>query len=428
MGLGGLVVLDVLLRLRDLTTFYTDAGVLPRAVLLRQTWLNPSYDLFLSTGTTEGMLLLFLLVALAGGCLAVGWHTRWSGLATWYLVSCVQLRNPMVLDGGDDLLRLMLFWTPFLPLAARWSLDARRHPEWQRLPDGYFSVATVGYVLQVCCLYGFAGLLKSDPVWRVTGDALYYALSVDQFATGLGMKLTAYPGLLRPLTFGALAIELTVPVLLLLPWGTRWLRWLALILAWSLHLGIAATMHLGLFMPICCVCLLGLLPLRGQPGSTEPVPPAYRLGWATQTLLGMMCVFILGMNVRSLDPHPPRMNRILVWVAALSHEGQGWYLFAPHPLTDDGWFWVHGRGADGREVDVLGGADKPAMVSAQFANQRWRRWLQNLKEGYPDLRASYLRQVARTRGLSHVTLTYMEEQTPPPGGQATVVLKVLDQL
>ena len=32
MGLGGLVVLDVLLRLRDLTTFYTDAGVLPRAV------------------------------------------------------------------------------------------------------------------------------------------------------------------------------------------------------------------------------------------------------------------------------------------------------------------------------------------------------------------------------------------------------------
>lgn len=424
-ALGSLVVLDVLLRLRDLTAFYTDQGVLPRLVLVGQSWLNPSYDLFLTAGTPAGVLVLFLLVAGAGACLAAGYHSRLSGLACWYLVSCVQLRNPMVLDGGDDLLRLMLFWMPFLPVGARWSLDARQHPEWKSLPNAFFSLATVGYVLQVVVLYLFAGLLKSDPVWRVSGDALYYALSIDQFATSLGRALVAYPDLLRPLTFAALAVELLLPVLLLLPWRTGWFRSVALALAWGLHLSIAVLLHLGLFMPIACLCLLGLLPsgwLGPDPPSpsVERAPGGYRLGWLTRTFVALVCIFVVGVNVRSLDPHPHRMNRVLLWFGLLTHENQAWSLFAPRPLVDDGWFWIEGVGEDGRPLTLLGGPDKPASVAGQFPNQRWRRWLQTIRGSYPDLRVSYLDYLARQYHLRQVRLTYVEELTPPPGGQATL--------
>lgn len=426
MGLGSVVVLDVLLRLRDLTAFYTDDGVFPRAVLVRQSWLNPSYNLFLSSGTTEGQFLLFCLLLATGAALAAGWHSRWAGLACWYLLSSVQLRNPVVLDGGDDLLRLVLFWTPFLPVGARWSLDARRHPEWSRLPSAHFSLATVGYVLQICLLYGFAGLHKSDPVWRQTGDALYYTLSIDQFATGLAHWLVLHPDWLRPMTFGALAVELALPLLLLCPWRPGLCRSLALPVAWGFHLAVASMLHLGLFMPIACICLLGLVPGSWLGRTEDPGEPlGFRLGWLAQTFLALTLVYIVGMNVRSLSPNPGRQSLPLLWFGALTHEGQNWQLFAPHPFRDDGWFWIEGTLPDGRTVDLLGGPIKPGFVSAQFPNQRWRRWLQNLRQGYPDLRESYLDELAREHGLASVRLTYMEETTPPPGQTAPITPHLL---
>ncbi|MCA9797393.1 MAG: HTTM domain-containing protein, partial [Candidatus Eremiobacteraeota bacterium] len=186
--MGLVVCLDLILRLRDLTAFYTDAGVLPRAVLLAQPWVTPRYNLFLATGSPGGQAVLFALTAAAALALALGYHPRWAGLVTWYMVCSLQFRNPLVLDGGDELLRVMLFWTMFLPVEARFS----REP--QPPPRGlYVGLASFGYVLQVICLYLFAALNKSGDVWRKTGEALYYTLSIEQFTTGFGLWLLHYP-------------------------------------------------------------------------------------------------------------------------------------------------------------------------------------------------------------------------------------------
>ncbi len=432
MGLGAIVLLDLGLRLRDLEVFYTDAGALPRAVMLRQPWVSPGYDLFLASGNGPGQLLLFALTAIAALCLALGFRTRLAGLATWFLVGSLQLRNPLLLDGGDDLLRVMLFWTPFLPLSARWSLDARSHPRWSELPDRYVSLATAGYLLQVCLLYLFAGLLKSDAMWRRTGEALYYTLSIDQFSTRLASLALGHPELLRGLTFAALGLELAMPLLLLWPWKNDLFRGLAVMAAWLFHFSTALLMHLGLFMPIAMVSLLGLLPTSWldrlfRPGaeahSLEDLPPGYRAGWPVRVLLGLVLVYLVAINLRSLQPDPPKLHPVVRWFGVLTREHQAWFLFGPRPFSDDGWFWIEALDTEDRPVRLLGGPEKPVFVADQFPNQRWRRWLQNLREGYPDLQASYLdylerqwvRQHPDQPPLKRIRLVYMEEHTPPPG-------------
>ena len=287
MAMGALVLLDIVLRSRDLQAFYGDDGMLSRALYFEQAWEWTGYHLFLASGSTAGLLALFAVWATAAACLMLGYQARLAGFITWYFVASIQLRNPMVMDGGDDLMRLLLFWTPFLPLSARWSVDSRNHPEWAGLPNAYRSVATVGLALQFFVLYLFAALLKSGDDWLVTGDALYYSLSIDQFATGLGKMLLGFPDILPVLTRAALGLEYLLAALLLLGAGIPLARTAFYILAVSFHLAIAATLNFGIFMVVAIAGLTAFFPTswldrlapQRDEAPTASLPPAYRLAW-----------------------------------------------------------------------------------------------------------------------------------------------------
>src|SRR5207302_9988395 len=99
-------------------------------------------------------------------------------------------RNPMILQGGDVLLRMLLFWGMFLPLGVRYSLDALLKPS-TLAPQAtrVFSVATVAMLLQVAFMYWFSVFLITDPVWFGDYTAIYYALSLDHLVTPLGNSL-----------------------------------------------------------------------------------------------------------------------------------------------------------------------------------------------------------------------------------------------
>jgi hypothetical protein len=43
---------------------------------------------------------------------------------SFLMLVSVHGRNPTLMQGGDHLMRAMLFWSIFLPLGARWSFDA----------------------------------------------------------------------------------------------------------------------------------------------------------------------------------------------------------------------------------------------------------------------------------------------------------------
>lgn len=445
MALGAVFVLDLLLRYRDLQMFYGDDGVLSRALFLKQSWLLWEYQVFMSTGSTWGLTLFFGLGVAAGICLLVGYRARWAALFCWLFTVSLQLRNPLILDGGDELLRLLLFWCPFLPLSARWSVGARHNPEWQSLSNNYRSIATTGIYLQFVLLYFFAALLKTGDEWRVNGEALYYALSIDQFATHLGKALLEYPDFLRLLTRCVVPLEFLLAITLLIP--ARWNapRYIFLVLATGFHLGIALTLHFGIFMLIVACGLTAFLPGtlldRWAPGGDhspqegDSQPPAYRLSLATKVFSGFILFYMVFVNIQSVK-HRHRLPGWTMVVARLTYQHQHWHLFAPRPFLDDGWFVFEVTDDQGNVSKELSDIPKPAHVSTTFPNQRWRRWFQNMVqadlEDVQSWRNSTAHYLAKSwlrnnpdRGIKSYRLLFLEEMTPPPGEKAKVELKVL---
>jgi hypothetical protein len=62
---------------------------------------------------------------------------------------------------------------------------------------------------------------------------------------------------------------------------------------------------------------------------------------------------------------------------------QRWDMFAPSPLTYDGWYVIEGKLRDGRRVNVLHPDQpvsyaQPASIADQYKNERWRKYLMNL--------------------------------------------------
>jgi len=70
---------------------------------------------------------------------------------------------PLVLNGGDTLLRLVLFWAMFAPMGARFSVDALRTGGRE---GRILSVGTVGLLCQVVVMYAANVAMKHDgDVW-----------------------------------------------------------------------------------------------------------------------------------------------------------------------------------------------------------------------------------------------------------------------
>jgi hypothetical protein len=121
---------DVVDRANDLEAHYTDAGVLPRGLVLEKftnaTWLS----LHMWGGSWWAMAIMFAIHLMAATAMLVGWHSRKAAFLVWLLTTSLQSRNILVLHSGDVLLRLSLFWALFLPLGDVFSLDAafkKRH-------------------------------------------------------------------------------------------------------------------------------------------------------------------------------------------------------------------------------------------------------------------------------------------------------------
>jgi hypothetical protein len=386
---------------------------------------------------------LFLLAGVVALALLVGYWTRPATVASWFLLMSLHARNPMILQGGDALLRLLLFWGIFLPLGARWSLDALRRG---RPPgDAEVSAGAAALVLQICFVYWFSAALKSDPSWRSEGTAVYYALSIDQMATPLGRSLLAYPGLLRALTFATLIIEAAGPALLFVPFQTARVR-LAVVVGFLLfHLvGLRMCLELGPFPWVCAVAWLALvpgrfwdwfaarirlprwLPARSADGAERP---RLAIPWLLNVMAAAFLVYVFLWNLRTTDPArwgrvlPPRADVI----GSTFGIDQEWGMFAPYPLKDSGWHVVQGNRPDGAGVDLLrDGApvcwDEPGLASATYPNERWRKYLMNLwtkdNVAHRPLYARYLLRQwnARHKGqlaIESVDVYFMLKRTRP---------------
>ncbi|MBX7211847.1 MAG: HTTM domain-containing protein [Verrucomicrobiaceae bacterium] len=447
MGLGFILLWDLATSLASAGAFYAEAGVMPSAVWARlreSAWIVSLHGL---SGSSPWVVTLIIVQMIAAACLLAGWRTQAATLVSWVLLCSLQSRNPVVLHGGDIVLRTTLFWSVFLPLGARWSVDEARGRVSVFTAGGrVFSLASLALLFQTAMIYWFTAALKWGNEWTRDGTAVYYALSVDQFARLPGLWLLQFPGVCRTLTFGVWWLEVLGPFAAFVPWRTHWWRMAVVAAFWGLHLGFALCLRLGPFPWLMMVAWLPFVP--SEFWNFVAKPPRERVsgphdgardGWMLHGAVHAFVLFCLAYvvlwNLRTTDRE--KWERWLpMWANSFGHLlriDQNWALFAPRPLTEDGWLVLEAGLRDGSTVDLIRDGrplsfDKPARISAEYPDCKWQKLEMNLYLAqYAAVRAPFGAWHATRWNAVHSpglqveswTLIYMRELTLPHGFAVT---------
>lgn len=431
-GLGALVLLDLLMRAQNLSVFHADAGVVPRSALLQHSLNNYHLSLHIMSGQGWFQGLLFLAHAIFGVGLLIGYRTRLCALMCWALLVSLHTRNPVILQAGDTELRMLLFFGLFLPLGAKFSLDGSRTEE-EFIPARWLSLPSVLLLLQVALIYWAGSLEKHSPNWRTTHTAVFDALSIDQMATRLGVWMRQFPDFLSVVTVGVYWWEALAPLLLLSPWPKP--RILGVVGFWALHFGFWTGLNIGLFPYISACGVIPFIPgwfwdkleargvleriknriptklLNLWEGATQRLPVARfhfkRRAWhAVFTATCFACILAwTSKNVFQFPKAIPEPIRAAVFSLRLD---QRWDMFAPRPLTTDGWYVIPGRTVGNAEVDVWHGKLSPVSwlqpthVADEYVNHRWQKYMMNLRSTrYKDYRLYFGRYLCRTWNETH---------------------------
>jgi uncharacterized membrane protein YphA (DoxX/SURF4 family) len=258
-SLGSVLLFDLISRFIDLKAFYSDEGVLPRSLLLENMnkWFSSIHML---SGAWQVQALLFSIHIVFCLMLIFGFKTRLSLFLSWFLLISVQTRNPYILNGGDIVIRCLLFWSLFLPLGERFSIDTIIKPIQSVIRSTHISICSVAILLQVFSLYFFSVFHKSGTDWREDYTATFYALSVEQFSTSFGQFLLNFPTILQLVTISTLLLEYFGVIVVFSPFFTKKIRLFIIPLFLLLHISIATTMKIGIFPFVCMVAWTLFIP------------------------------------------------------------------------------------------------------------------------------------------------------------------------
>ncbi len=479
-GVAATLLVDLWYRSREIGPYFTDAGILPRHVLISlneigsQFGFEHAWSLHMYSGQYWAQLLLMLVAACFAVWLLLGYRSRLSAAVSWVLLLSLDARNPDILNSGDVLLRCMLLWSLFLPLGGVWSIDRLIHRPRNTLPCRLTSVASAALLLQLAMMYFYSAIAKMNPVWHTEFSGVYYAMHCDAFVRPAGLVLREYPGLMMLLTAGAFYLELLGPIVVFVPFWNSRIR-MAIVATFLLfHVGLAATMTLGLFPIICVVAWTVFLPaefwdalrprryrLRRLATTRQLVRAAtglrrrVRAGqfrflarsetvywrnrgvgyWFVNGTLALLLVYVVLWNIRERD--------VKYWeqrILPLSTNGvgralgldQNWGMFSPIPRTEDGWLVMKGTLRNGSEVNLWQPElplpwDKPRLVSETYVSQRWRKYLDNLTtDAYALRRLDFCDWLGRRWNAENardgasqqvvlIELIHRIEATPPPG-------------
>lgn len=445
-SLGIVLLVDVIVRATSLDAHYTDTGALPSALVAQGyegTW---RWSLHFISGTFAFQSFLFAIGGLAAVCLTIGFHSRIATVVCWVWWASVQVRTPLLQNGGDDLLRMLLFWSMFLPLPPQ--LFSGRH---KAIPIGMAgTIASAAILLQVSMMYFFAGSWKLTGDW-INGNELHRILCDGNFARPLAYVLQASPRLTSIAGTFVVFAEHLLPVLLWIPsrfWRARGTVILTLAL---MHVGIEFTFTIGLFSFVCWTALLLFIPaglwdfferLILRRGSTDLETPRIvrnedfhsRLGWVTKSLriaiVSFSLIFVVVWNLADrgvLEQKwiPTSARR----VGELLSLPQSWRLF-DYASDHDGWFIVVARLPDYRYFDLLRDgieADdvtftRPAYPYRSLPDHRWRKLFDRLvndrSQAYREALCRYLatrwdRRHDPKVAVQAIELHYMQELDDP---------------
>ncbi len=435
-----ILLTDLFDRIPYLTVFLGDAGVLP-SHLRTSFWTGEwAWSLHLIDGGSLPVLAVLIFIQIvAAVALLIGYHTRAASIVSWILIVSLHNANPLMLQGGDYLLRALLFVGMFLPWGAVFSRDhARRgYPE---VSFQLFSGWSIAYLMQMGFFYFFASMFKTGTEWTTEGSAVYYTLSIDQYATTLGHYLLQFPELLTFITFTVVLFQHFALLLLFSPVFTVWLRTGAALALMCMHFSFAMTMHLGMFSWISIAGLVGFIPggvwdfLARKTAVGMRFVPRGMGGIITQrmyiSLAGLAYVlYIFIWQINYIEPIGRHLPTGWDLPAKVLRIDQYWNLFGPHPFKNDGWYIVAATLENGEQRDLfregaLLNYDRPDNIYATFPSTRWRKYWYELRipnnEIYRPHFASYMCRSwndvhKENERVMTLELINMVEFTPPQG-------------
>ena len=265
---GILIFVDILRRWEVRHIFYSNNGIVHHYKSSYFSLLN-MFDFQL------WMIDLFFIIGMISSILLIlGYKTKLSHLISAIIL--ISLHNKVILveNAGDFVMNCMIIWTFFLPLGSAISLDSLKlslknlndsnvtdlnhkikSPDYQ-----YCSIAYFAILLQISAIYFFTGLNKTGSDW-MSGTAVHYMYQLDTFLTPFGAFFRDYVGATFSTfaTYGALGLELSIPLLLLFPLYTRYLRLIAVLSLTLFHLIIMSSLSIGLFSQTMIVSFILLL-------------------------------------------------------------------------------------------------------------------------------------------------------------------------
>jgi len=495
MGLAGVLIVDLITRALVLRDFYSNDGLLPNHTLLWRPERLPVFSLFFALSSPAMAALGFALCGVAYVCLLVGYRTRLAQVLSW--VAVLSLHARVFYNGGDIVLAELCLWTAFLPLGRRYSVDAalaaRRaaaagappptaaHAD-PAAPHAAQQITTpaIAVVLgQLFFIYLLNAIHKNGVTWR-EGSAVHYTLHQDSIVTLVGLWVRGWitPGVSRALTWTTLAIEWTLPFLLISPFALKATRRAAQVLAATLHLGFVVFIDLQMFTPAMLAFLPFLLrsddagaferwwtrrwtwlqarsPLgkmaasaaraleaiaartpRREPSPTDPEIPilgavARGLSGARRlALLALVSLAVVGLVAdNSHNWHGPRW---LDQAASYLQMYQRWSMFAPEAPRTDMNLSIDAVTVSGRHVDPFNEAASPPHPfpgqvipprldqSPLFVEWALRiPWIPEYHQAFKEWMLRYHERTGHPEDRIVSFKAYVVEDDSPPPGQRT---------
>ena len=241
-ALGIILLLDLFQRASSLELLYTSHGVYPLSVHEATYGQGGGISLHAISDMPWFQRAMLSIAGLFALAFTAGYRTRLVGAVSLLLLVSLHIRNPTILNGGDRLLRVLLFVALLTPLGERWSIDSLRRGSARR---SVASVGTVALLAQPLVVFTVNAIEKRRGEHWYAGEALEIALYDSTMATSIGTALLEFPTLLTWLTYGWVALLAGAVPLLLGTTGRA--RTLAAVAYLAAVVGMALTLSVGLF-------------------------------------------------------------------------------------------------------------------------------------------------------------------------------------
>ncbi|WP_440766436.1 HTTM domain-containing protein [Natronorubrum sp. DTA7] len=413
-ALGLIILVDLLHRARDMRYFYTDDGVYPVALYEATSSLYDGYSLHGLSGELWFQQLLFAVAAAFAIALILGYRTRLVALVSLLLLVSLQVRNPLVLNGADRLLRVLLLVAVLVPLGERWSIDALRRGTARTTVVGFTTAALL--VQPIAVLTQNAILKHGGDTW-FAGEAIGIALANDVMTIYLGNHLGKYPALLEALNWIWVTL-LTGSVVFLLCTTGR-LRAVFALAYIGAFLGMLPVMSVGLFPLVLIAAVLPFLtaPFWDSAASLIPsrplidrLPTASHLGPIGRPPVERRVLdALLRRGHESITSFAVTYGRslktvvgviFLVWILAFSAshatgmavpdemesnlpDEQRWGLYTPDPSQSYSWYAAEAETKDGATFNAFNGeavvSDRPPDASQEYETFRHRKYMESVR-------------------------------------------------